>query len=253
MGKAPTRDVEPLRLLHLASPLMTGPDVKALQKLLNATGYGKGIDEDGEYGPMTAQAVYRAKFWLGFPRPSQLAGGNLNEYLSGGVKPDADMRKLVSQRKKAAKENTFRKQALKLAKGKIGTAETPVNIQEFGQWYGMNGVPWCAIFVTWCFANGGSKSFARRSRWAYVPYVLNDAHAARNGLTVAKTPEAGDLVLYDWDSDGVCDHIGIVEKPSPLVTIEGNTSPTDNSNGGQVMRRTDRAASDIAAFVHVSA
>jgi hypothetical protein len=169
------------------------------------------------------------------------------------VKPDADMRKLVTQRKKAAKENTFRKQALKLAKGKIGTVETPVNIQEFGQWYGMNGVPWCAIFVTWCFANGGSKSFARRSRWAYVPYVLNDAHAARNGLTVAKTPEAGDLVLYDWDSDGVCDHIGIVEKPSPLVTIEGNTSPTDNSNGGQVMRRTDRAASDIAAFVHVSA
>jgi len=57
MGKAPTRDVEPGRLLHLASPLMTGPDVKALQKLLNATGYGKGIDEDGEYGPMTAQAV----------------------------------------------------------------------------------------------------------------------------------------------------------------------------------------------------
>src|SRR4029079_482864 len=82
MGKAPTRDVEPGRLLHLASPLMTGPDVKALQKLQSATGYGKGIDEDGESGPMTAQAVYRAKFWLGFPRPSQLAGGNLNEYLA---------------------------------------------------------------------------------------------------------------------------------------------------------------------------
>ena len=85
-----------------------------------------------------------------------------------------------------------------------------------------------------------------------MPYVLNDAHAARNGLTITRAPEPGDLVLFDWDSDGVCDHIGIVEKPSPLVTIEGNTSPTDNSNGGQVMRRTDRSASDIAAFVHVS-
>lgn len=253
MGGARTVDTEPARLLHLASPLMTGADVTALQKLLNAGGYGKGLDADGEYGPMTAQAVYRAKFWLGFPRPDQIAGGNLTEYLTGQVKPTRDMRAVVARRKKAAKEGAFRKQAVKLAKSKVGTVESPVNIQEFGKWYGMNGVPWCAIFVSWSFANAGSKSFARRSRWSYVPYVLNDAHAARNGLTVTATPEAGDLVLFDWDSDGVCDHIGIVEKPSPLVTIEGNTSPTDNSNGGQVMRRTDRAASDIAAFVHVSA
>jgi CHAP domain-containing protein/putative peptidoglycan binding protein len=253
MGKASTQDEGPGRLLHLASPLMTGADVKALQKLLNEDGYGKDLDADGEYGPMTAQAVYRAKFWLGFPRPNQLAGGKFNDYLTGAMKPDADMRALIAKRKKAAKDAGFRKAAVKLAKSKIGTVETPVNIQEFGQWYGMNGVPWCAIFVTWCFANGGSKSFARRSRWAYVPFVLNDAHAGKNGLSIARAPESGDLVLFDWDSDGVCDHIGIVEKPSPLVTIEGNTSPTDNSNGGQVMRRTDRSASDIAAFVHVSA
>ena len=251
MGKGRTPDVEP-RLLHLASPLMTGKDVKALQKLLNAGGYGKGLDADGEYGPMTAQAVYRAQFWLGYPRPDQLAGGKLLGYLTGAVKPSAEMRARIAERKKAAKEASFRKDAVKLAKGKVGTIETPVNVQEFGQSYGMNGVPWCAIFVTWCFANAGSKSFARRSRWAYVPFVLNDAHAAKNGLSVTRAPEPGDLVLFDWDSDGVCDHIGIVEKPSPLVTIEGNTSPTDNSNGGQVMRRTDRSASDIAAFVHVS-
>ena len=238
--------------MHLASPLMTGADVKKLQKLLNEDGYGKGLDADGEYGPMTAQAVYRAQFWLGFPRPDQLAGRRFTDYLTGAAKPTPEMRTRVAARKKAAKEASFRKDAVKLAKSKVGTIETPVNIQEFGKWYGMNGVPWCAIFVSWCFANSGSKSFSRRSRWAYVPYVLNDAHAARNGLTITRAPEAGDLVLFDWDSDGVCDHIGIVEKPSPLVTIEGNTSPTDNSNGGQVMRRTDRSASDIAAFVHVS-
>ena len=253
MGTARTADTGPARLLHLASPLMTGADVTALQKLLNAGRYGKDLDVDGEYGPMTAQAVYRAKFWLGFKRPDQIAGGQLTEYLSGQVRVSREMRDLVAKRKQAAKEGAFRKQAVKLAGGKVGTIETPVNIQEFGKWYGMNGVPWCAIFVSWCFANAGSKSFARRSRWAYVPYVLNDAHAARNGLTVTRTPEVGDLVLFDWDSDQVCDHIGIVAKPSPLVTIEGNTSPTDNSNGGQVMRRTDRSAADIAAFVHVSA
>ena len=78
MGNGRTPDVEP-RLLHLASPLMTGADVKALQKLLNEDGYGKGLDADGEYGPMTAQAVYRAQFWLGFPRPDQLAGRRIKQ------------------------------------------------------------------------------------------------------------------------------------------------------------------------------
>ena len=63
--------------MHLASPLMTGADVKKLQKLLNEDGYGKGLDADGEYGPMTAQAVYRAQFWLGFRAPiSSRAGGS---------------------------------------------------------------------------------------------------------------------------------------------------------------------------------
>ena len=42
------------------------------------------------------------------------------------------MRTLVAQRKKAAKDASFRKDAVKLAKSKVGTVETPVNIQEFG-------------------------------------------------------------------------------------------------------------------------
>ena len=96
------------RLLHLASPLMTGADVKKLQKLLNEDGYGKGLDADGEYGPMTAQAVYRAQFWLGFPRPDQLAGRRFTDYLTGAAKPTPEMRARVAARKKAAKEASFR-------------------------------------------------------------------------------------------------------------------------------------------------
>ena len=154
--------------MHLASPLMTGADVKKLQKLLNEDGYGKGLDADGECGPMTAQAVYGPSSGSG-PRPDQLAGRRFTDYLTGAAKPTPEMRTRVAARKKAAKEASFRKDAVKLAKSKVGTIETPVDIQEFGKWYGMNGVPWCAIFVSWCFANSGSKSFSRRSRWRTCP------------------------------------------------------------------------------------
>ena len=49
-----------------------------------------------------------------------------------------------------------------------------------------------------------------------------------------KKPSAGWIITYDWDGDGVADHIGIVEKISgtTVTAIEGNT------NGGIVGRRT---------------
>jgi peptidoglycan hydrolase-like protein with peptidoglycan-binding domain len=52
------------RTLHLANPLLTGPDVAELQELLEP--YHPGA-VDGEYGPATAGAVERAKWALGFP------------------------------------------------------------------------------------------------------------------------------------------------------------------------------------------
>lgn len=38
------------------------------------------------------------------------------------------------------------------------------------------------------------------------------------------TPKSGDLIFIDWDIDGSCDHVGIVEKVenNKVYTIEGN-------------------------------
>ena len=75
--------------------------------------------------------------------------------------------------------------------------------------------------------------------------------AKQNGLVVPKeTARYGDIVLFDWDGDGVADHIGFVESYNGVsyTTIEGNTSTGNVSNGGQIMRRT-RYASQILAIV----
>lgn len=135
----------------------------------------------------------------------------------------------------------------------IGVKESPANSnrQMFGEWYGWNGVAWCAIFVSYCFYKAGMPLPAIQSRkgFAYCPYGVKHYKDVRK---FDKTPTEGDIVFFDWDADGKADHVGIVEKVlagNKIQSIEGNTSYNDNSNGGEVMRRT-RSLSTILGFAH---
>jgi len=153
---------------------------------------------------------------------------------------------------------TTRERALDGAISWLGYKESPAgsNSTTFGQWYGMDRQPWCAMAVTYWFEveADGSPSFARGSRYAYVPYIVSDAALAKNGLTLTNSPKPGDLVCYDFDRDGTFDHVGLFEAgtPSSFRAIEGNTSTSNNSNGGEVMRR-DRSTSQASiVFVRVA-
>lgn len=119
---------------------------------------------------------------------------------------------------------------------------------KYGRWYagktgspyfGHSGVPYCAMFVSWVLSQAGMAPPG--GIFAYCPTGL--ANARRLGRVRDKhaaTP--GDLVFFDWNKDGVADHVGIVtaNRGSYLETIEGNTSPGvrgSQSNGGGVYRR----------------
>ena len=139
----------------------------------------------------------------------------------------------------------------------IGTGESPPGSNNVifnthyyggavsGSWY-----PWCCAFVWDIFRMCGlSNLFYEGQKTAYCPTVYN--WAGQKGLVVPKeTARYGDIVLFDWGGDGVADHIGFVEAYNGVnyTTIEGNTSAGNDSNGGQVMRRT-RYASQIQAIV----
>lgn len=121
-------------------------------------------------------------------------------------------------------------------------------------YYGTNGVPYCAMFVSYVFNKAGATCAGLPE--AYCPYILNEAKAAGKVLSDKKKAQPGDVVLFDWGGDGVCDHVGIVEKNfgSYIQTIEGNTSSGSSgsqSNGGGVYRRT-RAWSSVRAVVRPS-
>jgi len=152
-------------------------------------------------------------------------------------------------------DRTQRQRVLDLAKGWLGYVESGNNDTIFGDWYGMNHQPWCAMFVTYIYEvqAGGSPSFARGAAYSYCPYILHDAQNQRNGLSVTKSPIPGDVVLFDWQFDGVPDHVGFFEEgtSSSFRAIEGNTSSSDYSNGGMVMRQSRSSSQARITFVRV--
>ena len=46
---------------------------------------------------------------------------------------------------------------IEIALAEVGTKESPkgTNKQKYGEWFGLNGVAWCGIFVSWCFSRSG--------------------------------------------------------------------------------------------------
>jgi peptidoglycan hydrolase-like protein with peptidoglycan-binding domain len=251
-----------MKSYHLTSPMMQGEEVKTLQRRLAGTNkfkenYHPG-KVDGSFGESTAGASYRAKFALGYPTKdlTRTYGQVLDNYLTGKTAlPDA-FAKRRRDRKKAAAAVPLRVKALNKAKPEIGTKESPSgsNRVKYSTWYGIIG-PWCAMFVTWCYDGVGSKAFTRGSRYAYVPNIISAARLGGRGLALTSNPEPGDLVCFDWNRDRIADHVGIFEKwinrsAGTFYAIEGNTSTSNNSNGGQVMRR-NRNRSLVQAFVRV--
>lgn len=120
----------------------------------------------------------------------------------------------------------------------------------FGRWYaelvgdsyfGESGIPYCAMFASYCLNWAGIEAAGLPG--SYVPWILS-ANSDAGRLVANEDAQPGDLVIFDWQGDGVADHIGIVEENHPdegwMQTIEGNTSPGSGgsqSNGGGVYRR----------------
>ena len=149
------------------------------------------------------------------------------------------------------------KQIMERAASYIGVTEKPFgsnnvifNTHYYGGAVSGSSYPWCCAFVWDIFRMCGlSRLFYDGQKTAYCPAVYS--WARQKGLIVPKeTARYGDIALFDWGCDGVADHIGFVEAYNGVTytTIEGNTSEGNNSNGGQVMRRT-RYAGQIQAVI----
>ena len=140
---------------------------------------------------------------------------------------------------------------LEVARKEIGTVEIPTNSNrtKYGQWFGLDGVAWCGIFVSYCYYFWGKPLGRVGFLKGFAGCQTAVAHYKEKGKIVID-PEPGDIVFFDWNGDGRYDHTGIfVNKKNEyyFYTIEGNTSMSNNSNGGMVMERVRKW--DQAIFV----
>ena len=105
--------------------------------------------------------------------------------------------------------------------------------EPYWSWYGFNSrVEWCACFVSWCanecgyidagvipkFAGciQGSNWFKERGLWQDGSF----------------TPSSGHIIFFDWEGDGLTDHVGIVERVEngTVYTVEGNSGDACKQN-----------------------
>lgn len=137
---------------------------------------------------------------------------------------------------------------LAVAASQVGYTESPPgsNLTKYGEWYGMNGQPWCDMFVSWCGDQCGAASIV--GHFAACRY-----HAAwfqQQGRWVDRdeTPQLGDVVFFGIR--GTIDHVGIVRgvDGSDILTVEGNTSRSSDDNGGAVMIRRRELGTEGSSF-----
>lgn len=139
--------------------------------------------------------------------------------------------------------------------------DDPLEGSKYGRWYAQqthspyfasSGVPFCAMFVSNMLAEAGTSLLGDGQSYAYVPWMIRDARAVGR-LVSPGDALPGDVLCFDWDSDGVADHTGflVAAYPDYVATLEGNTSSGNagsQSNGGGVYRRT-RDWEDICAII----
>lgn len=252
------------RNLSLVSPRFRGSDVKQLQKEV-AKGLAKldidwiECDVDGVLGPQTVKACA----FYGWARGIQnkyrvnIKKGHISLYsqrwLRGSIphsKADRRRQKLRARRLGQIRESQHSgaAEAVRWALSKVGTKEIGTSnrgpeIDQWQQYFGILGEPWCG-----CFAGYAVKKIGEAKVTSWLPYgpsIINDARSNANGLTLVSPENAkpGDLVVY-WNGE----HIGLIRELSKngyVITVEGNTSGSGSqSNGGEVALK-ERPFSDV--------
>lgn len=105
--------------------------------------------------------------------------------------------------------------------------------EPYWSWYGFSShVDWCACFVSWCANECGYIEAGVIPRFAGC--ILGSNWFKSRGLWQdgGYEPRAGDIIFFDWEGDGLTDHVGIVERVegSRIYTVEGNSGDACRRN-----------------------
>jgi len=162
-----------------------------------------------------------------------------------------------------------RKHILELCEHYNGEKEKNNNDNIFGEWFGLNKVPWCGIMVSFIYHKAGVLEWLKYKKieggkkpvgfyhegFAYVPTAYD--YWLKQGLKT-HNPKGGDVVIFDWNMDGYQEHTGIFIKwidrqKGIFQSFEGNTSADDRgsqSNGDGAYYK-QRNTKHVAGFFNL--
>ena len=106
----------------------------------------------------------------------------------------------------------------------------------YWSWYGYTSrVEWCACFVSWCANECGYIEAGVIPKFALCDDGVNWFRERGLWQDNSYEPRAGDVIFFDWDSDGQdgsSDHVGIVDRVENGVvyTVEGNSGDSCRQN-----------------------
>ena len=146
-----------------------------------------------------------------------------------------------------------RNKLIAVAESKLGETENPKNSNKtmFGRWYGLDGYAWCAMYVSWVYHKAGFPLGFINDKKGFRGCQSAYNHWKSTG-ELTKKPSKGDIVLFSWGGRRA-DHVGIFiewtnSAKTKFKSIEGNTSLSNQRNGGEVMHRI-RGMGNVKAFV----
>jgi hypothetical protein len=219
----------------------TGPQVRALQKLVNKNPYRKvrkPLEVDGEWGPLTSGGVQGCKYWCGYAKDDiePIAGDLIFDLLSGqkplppeyAARRAARLQKVKDGEAEKGELDKLRLRALKIIHGELGTLQRPNNSNhiKYNDWWGWGAVAYCVIGVSWAWVKAGSKAFVKGSRWAGCTQMLADAKAGGKGIHLTHDPDPGCPGVVDLYGDAHPDHCVTFVK----ANADGRTAETYEFN-----------------------
>lgn len=143
---------------------------------------------------------------------------------------------------------------IRFAEIDLGYTESPPNsnMTKFGEWYGLNGHPWCVMALAYWFNKAGEgMAFFGGAKTASCGQLLRWYQGM--GWTVRPSEaQPGDIVILNFSNTGDTEHCGLVVEThtdGSVTTIEGNTTPGlegSQDNGGSVAMKRRQPRNIIA-------
>jgi lysozyme family protein len=224
------------RVLQLANPPLKGPDVAKAQQLLKKNPFGSfnAGAPDGEYGSLTAGAVQRAKWELGYPATAgnSTFGPQLEAFLSGKKPLPAAFKKRRLQRlRQGGSEKALRKRIVQWASwgaknnARIAYSQDgTVRLSALGAKGSLPLATDCSAFATLCYCWAGAPNPNAQGAYdarqpAFTGSML--AHCRRIPKSAA---QPGDLVV--WTPPGLGQHVCLVVAggADPMLISHGDDS-----------------------------